>query len=154
MGALLPDTVNRDPMLICIQSEGVMLGYYKDSVATEEVLKDGWLYTGDLGYIDEEGFVYVTGRKKNLIILSNGKNISPEELEGKLKKCPAIIEVVIKGENTLLRADIYAKEEDRHEIDEFIKEYNKSAESYKRIHKTVYTDRPFEKTLSGKIKRY
>ncbi len=139
---------------ICIQSEGVMLGYYKDPEATAEVLKNGWLYTGDLGYIDEDGFVYVTGRKKNLIILSNGKNISPEELEMKLKKCQAINEVVVKGENTFLRADIYANEEDRPEIDEFVKEYNRSAESYKRIQKIVYSDTPFEKTLSGKIKRY
>lgn len=139
---------------ICIQSDGLMLGYYKNPEATAEVLKDGWLYTGDLGYMDEEGYVYITGRKKNLIILSNGKNISPEELENKLKKCEAIIEVVVTGENTLLRADIYANEEDRNEIDEFIKEYNKSAESYKRIHKTVYSDKPFEKTLSGKIKRF
>lgn len=139
---------------ICIQSEGVMIGYYKDPEATAEVLKDGWLYTGDLGYTDEDGYVYITGRKKNLIILSNGKNISPEELENKLMKCPVINEVVIKGENTLLRADIYANEEDRPVIDEFIKEYNRSAESYKRIQKVVYTDKPFEKTLSGKIKRY
>lgn len=139
---------------ICLQSEGVMIGYYKNPEGTAEVLKDGWLYTGDLGYMDEEGFVYITGRKKNLIILSNGKNVSPEELESKLMVCPAITEVVVRGENTLLRADIYADEADRDEVDEFIKEYNKSVESHKRIHKVVYSDRPFEKTLSGKIKRY
>ena len=82
---------------ICIRGNSVMLGYYKDPEATAEVIdKDGWFHTGDLGRIDEDGYYYITGRKKNLIILANGENVSPEELEHKLAACPAVQECIVK----------------------------------------------------------
>ena len=80
---------------IAVGGDIVMLGYYKDKRATEAVLRNNYYFTGDLGYIDANGFLYVTGRKKNLIILSNGENVSPEEIEKELSKNPAISEVAV-----------------------------------------------------------
>lgn len=79
------------------QGDNVMLGYYKNPAATAEVIRDGWLYTGDLGYMDEDGFLYVTGRKKNLIVTAGGKNVFPEELEYHLNKTAMIKESVVVG---------------------------------------------------------
>jgi long-chain acyl-CoA synthetase len=76
----------------------VMKGYWKDPKATAEVLRDGWLYTGDLGRLDDDGYLTITGRKKDLLVLSNGKKVIPSELEGLLLAEPCIDQVVITGE--------------------------------------------------------
>ena len=70
---------------IVFKGPSVMLGYYNNKEATEEVLRGGWFYTGDLGYVDNDGYIYITGRLKNVIITQNGKNVYPEELENYLK---------------------------------------------------------------------
>lgn len=138
---------------ILLRGQGIMMGYYKDEEATQSAIVDGWLHTGDLGYMDEEGYVYLTGRKKNLIILSNGKNISPEEIEKEIMCCPYIKEIIVKGEDNYLAAIIYAEDMDRELIEAYIKEYNGRSESYKRIHKTYYSEIELAKTVSGKLKR-
>jgi len=95
--------------IIC-KGDHVMLGYYENEEATKEVLKDGWFYTGDLGYIDEDGFVYISGRKKNVIITKNGKNVYPEELEDLLNASKYIKESMVyeknKGEDKKIVAAI------------------------------------------------
>jgi len=80
-----------------------MLGYYNNDDATKAVLKDGWLYTGDLGRMDEKGFIYITGRKKNIIVTKTGKNIFPEEVEAYLNKSPYIKESLVSGRETIKR---------------------------------------------------
>ncbi len=82
---------------IRFRGDNVMLGYYNDPDATAEVIRDGWLYTGDLGYIDENGFLYITGRKKNVIITSGGRNVYPEELEAALERTPFVREALVVG---------------------------------------------------------
>ena len=84
---------------ICVKGDNIMLGYYKDNKASKEVLKDNWFYTGDLGYVDEDNFLYITGRKKNIIILSNGENVSPEVIEEELAHDEAVCEVVVYSMN-------------------------------------------------------
>ena len=96
---------------ILVRGTSVMKGYYKMEKETEETLRDGWLHTGDKGYIDEDGFIFINGRVKNLIILSNGENISPEEIEGKLALNDLIGEIVVTGEDNLLTARIYPEKE-------------------------------------------
>ena len=98
--------------VIC-KGPSVMLGYYENQEATDEVLRNGWLHTGDLGYMDEEGFVYLTGRKKTVIVTKGGKNIFPEELETVLMEDEHIQEVLVHGVddgrvgNVVVTADIY-----------------------------------------------
>lgn len=96
---------------ILVKGDIVMLGYYKDEQATKEVMKKGYFNTGDFGYLDEEGFLYITGRKKNLIILSNGENISPEVIEEKLSKDKGVCEVIVYEKDNKLIASIYPAEE-------------------------------------------
>ncbi len=97
---------------IVVRGTNVMLGYYKDPEQTREVLRDGWFYTGDLGRVDEDGYIYLTGRKKNLIILSNGENVSPEEIELKLQDIPNLREIVISCEDGTICAEIYSGSSD------------------------------------------
>ncbi len=114
---------------ICVKGPNVMKGYYKDKKATEEVIKDNFFHTGDLGYIDEEGFIFITGRKKNIIILSNGENISPEEIEEVLLQDSGVKEVIVCELNGKLIASIFPEEEylDNEEyFDNLIYEYNKN----------------------------
>ena len=96
---------------ILVRGSSVMKGYYKMPEETSEALKDGWLHTGDKGYIDEEGYLFINGRVKNLIILSNGENISPEEIENKLSLSPLVSEVIVTGEDNGLTARIYPEKE-------------------------------------------
>ena len=84
---------------ICFRGDSVSPGYYKNPKATAEVVQDGWLHSGDLGYMDEDGYIYITGRKKNLIILASGENVSPEGLEALLLKNSSIREVLVKEKN-------------------------------------------------------
>ena len=158
---------------IIVKGDNVMKGYYKNPESTNETIRDGWLYTGDMGWIDEEGYVYITGRKKSVIVSGGAKNIYPEELEYLLLKSEYIEEVLVKEsfkkERTGLTAiiypnwekiDEYLKEEERNEfaIKETLKnevgKVNKTLASYKRISSIELREEEFPKTTTGKIKRY
>ena len=139
---------------ICIKGDCVMLGYYKDPEATAEVIDaDGWFHTGDLARMDEEGFYYITGRKKNLIILASGENVSPEELEKKLALCPAIIECIVKEKGQKICAVIYCPEDKQDEVRAFVTEVNRSLPLYKRISAVEFTTEPLPRNALGKLLR-
>ena len=139
---------------ICIKGDCVMLGYYKDPEATAEVIDaDGWFHTGDLARMDEEGFYYITGRKKNLIILASGENVSPEELEKKLALCPAIIECIVKEKSQKICAVIYCPEDKQEEVRAFVTEANRSLPLYKRISAVEFTAEPLPRNALGKLLR-
>lgn len=139
---------------ICIKGDCVMLGYYKDPEATEEVIDaDGWFHTGDLARMDEEGFYYITGRKKNLIILASGENVSPEELEKKLALCPAITECIVKEKGHKICAVIYCPEDKQEEVRAFVTEVNRSLTLYKRISAVEFTAEPLPRNALGKLLR-
>ncbi len=145
---------------IVVKSPSVMQGYYKYPEATAEALdSEGWLHTGDLGYA-EDGRLYITGRKKNLIILSNGENVSPEELENKFAAVELAAEVLVYAEEGLITAEILPNTEicsDTDEaaarLNEIIKEINKTLPPAKAIRRLRVRDREFDKTTSRKIKR-
>ena len=140
-----------------------MMGYYKMSKETEEALQDGWLRTGDLGYVDEEGFVYLTGRKKNLIITKNGENVSPEELENKIGEERLVQEILVRESEGVIEAEIfpdyeYAKQKNitdiRVALQDIIDSYNRTVPAYKKVYSLKVRETEFEKTPSKKIKRY
>jgi long-chain acyl-CoA synthetase len=156
---------------IVVRGPNVMKGYYKNPEATRAVLDpDGWLHTGDLGYLDEDGWLYIKGRKKNVIVLEGGKNVYPEELEFELKQIPLIEEIMIKGGKRkgveVIKAFVYPKPEllQKHSLEELkrmiweaIKEKSKEFAPYKRIHSQhdlIILDKPFEKSSKLDIKRY
>ena len=127
---------------ILVKGSSVMKGYYQMPDETAETLKDGWLHTGDKGYMDEDGYLFINGRVKNLIILSNGENVSPEEIENKLALNPLVGEVIVTGENNGLTARIYPeqavveakaldKEAIQTQLQAFLDEYNRKAEQIK-----------------------
>lgn len=139
---------------ICIKGDCVMLGYYKDPEATAEVIDaDGWFHTGDLARMDEEGFYYIIGRKKNLIILASGENVSPEELEKKLALCPAITECIVKEKGQKICAVIYCPEDKQEEVRAFVTEVNRSLTLYKRISAVEFTVEPLPRNALGKLLR-
>ena len=138
---------------ICLKSDGVMIGYYKQPDETAKIIQDGWVHTGDLGYLDEEGYLYLNGRKNNLIILSSGENINPEELESILYHNQFVEETVVAAKEDKLCAYIYCKKEVQEQIREYITECNKNLAMYKRITEIVFTDKPLPKTATGKIMR-
>ena len=139
---------------ICIKGDCVMLGYYKDPEATAEVIDaDGWFHTGDLARMDEEGFYYITGRKKNLIILASGENVSPEELEKKLALCPAITECIVKEKGQKICAVICGPEDKQEEVRAFVTEVNRSLTLYKRISAVEFTAEPLPRNALGKLLR-
>ena len=139
---------------ICIKGDCVMLGYYKDPEATAEVIDaDGWFHTGDLARMDEEGFYYITGRKKNLIILASGENVSPEELEKKLALCPAITECIVKEKGQKICAVIYCPEDKQEEVRAFVTEVNRSLPLDKRISAVEFTAEPLPRNALGKLLR-
>lgn len=92
---------------ILFKDNSVMLGYYKDTETTDMVLKKGWFYTGDYGYLDVDNFLFITGRKKNLIILSNGENVSPEVIESELLHEEGVCEVIVYAKDNKIMASIY-----------------------------------------------
>ena len=148
---------------IWVKGSSVMMGYYKMPQETAETLQDGWLKTGDLGYVDEDNFVYITGRKKNLIILANGENVSPEEIENQLVKDALVKEVIVREKGTVIQAEIfpdyeYAKKKFIRDIpaklQEVIDAYNVEAPVYKRVLDLVVRETEFEKNTSKKIKRH
>ena len=149
---------------ILVQGSSVMQGYYQMPDETAEALKDGWMHTGDKGYIDEDGFLFINGRVKNLIILSNGENISPEEIENKLALNPLVGEVIVTGENNALTARIYpdqdvlqakglGEEEVKAGIRAAIDAFNRSQPSYRQIVGLVIRQNPFKRNATGKIVR-
>lgn len=139
---------------ICIKGDCVMLGYYKDPEATAEVIDaDGWFHTSDLARMDEEGFYYITGRKKNLIILASGENVSPEELEKKLALCPAITECIVKEKSQKICAVVYCPEDKQEEVRAFVTEVNRSLPLYKRISAVEFTAEPLPRNALGKLLR-
>lgn len=160
---------------IIVKGPNVMLGYYNDPEATDNVFKKGWFYTGDLGYIDENGFLYITGRCKSVIVTQNGKNIYPEEIEYYLNESPLVEECIVIGVNyendreTYVNAKIlpnkegfkeFLNKEDisdsdiNKEIKKLISEVNKKLPNYKHIKNFKIVDEPFEKTTTQKIKRF
>lgn len=136
---------------LLLKGPTLMKGYYNDPKETEKIIENGWIHTGDLGYCDEDGYLYLTGRKKNVIILSNGENVNPEEIEDKFAQCPQILECLIFTDGRGICADIYT--EDSTAASEFIKNYNQDVPMYRQVYKVNYSATPLEKTGSGKIKR-
>jgi long-chain acyl-CoA synthetase len=142
---------------LCFKGEIIMKGYYKNEEATAEALQDGWYHTGDLGYVDEDNFIFLTGRKKNLIILSNGENISPEELEQNILRDNAVEEVLVYDENGKIVAEIYPSEDHRDDVQYFEKlknKVNKGRPMYKQIATIKLRNEEFIKNATMKIVRY
>ena len=159
VGVLIPDTEVRvsEEGEILFKGDHVMKGYYKDEEATNAVIIDGWYHTGDLGYVDEEGFIFLTGRKKNLIILSNGENLSPEELEEDFSRDPAVKEVLVYDENGKIVAEIFPEDDflDNQEYFNALKEkINNKRPMFKRIAVVKLRKEEFIKNGSMKIVRY
>lgn len=145
---------------ICVKGDIVMLGYYKQPQKTAEVLKDGWFYTGDYGYINDKQQLVITGRKKNIIVLNNGKNVYPEEIEGYIQGIDYVTEVVVKGlidengDEKSLMAEVFLSEEKTcEEVLKDIKKVTRELPVYKQITKVVIRSQEFDKTTSKKIKR-
>lgn len=158
------------------KGENIMLGYYKNQQLTDENFEDGWFKTGDLGYFDKDGFLHISGRKKNVIITKNGKNVFPEEIEDILKRSPFVQECMIYGKkdgkgdevitaSIVTEAEAFIEYSELHQkeitpelINELIKtavdETNKDLTGYKRIMGFEIRETEFEKTTTQKIKRY
>lgn len=158
---------------IIAKGSNIMLGYYNDEESTKAVLNDGWFSTGDLGKIDKDGFIFITGRKKDVIVLKNGKNVFPDELEGLINKLEGVSESLVFGTTAedgdiILNAKIvYNKDEVKEKIGELteeeIKQYywnkiktsiNKKMPTYKYIKNIVITNNPLIKTTTNKVKRF
>ena len=158
---------------IRIKGPNVMLGYYENEEATKEVLKDGWFYTGDLGYIDKKGFLFITGRQKDMIVLKNGKKVFPEELETLVNRIYEVEESFVFGmpeedDSSKIKVAIkvvYNKDKVKEKYGDIskddlykkiwaqIKEVNKTLPPYKYIKHMILTDKPLIKTTTQKIKR-
>ena len=156
---------------IVAKGPNVMLGYYENEEETNKVLKDGWFYTGDLAYQDKDGYIFIAGRKKNVIVLKNGKNVYPEEIEILISNLPYVAECMVfgkeKDDDLIVSAKIvYNKEyveenykdKSQDELKEMIwqdiKEINKDLTTYKHIKHLIVTDEPMVKTSTAKVKRY
>lgn len=147
------------------RGRNVMKGYYNRPEATAEIIKNGWLHTGDLGYLDEKNRIFITGRKKEIIVLSNGKNINPEEVEIKLASMSDLInEVGVYEKNDMLHAVIYpeyqkAKQNEIDDIEQYltwnvIDKYNQSVTPYKKVMKFSLIKEPLPRTRLSKLKRF
>lgn len=153
---------------ICVKGDIVMMGYYKKPELTKEVLVDGWFKTGDYGRFNDRNQLIINGRKKNLIVLENGKNVFPEEIENYIMGIPYVQEVVVSGiknnigSETGLCAEVFLSDEKLKELNiadanvelkKDISEACKDLPVYKHIGKIVIRDTEFEKTTTNKIKR-
>lgn len=159
---------------ICLRGDNIMLGYYNLSEITSEVKKDGWFYTGDLGYVDEKGYIYITGRKKNVIITKNGKNVYPEELEYYLGNIPYVEESFVfgqdsdDGQDTIIVATIKLDEEELRDtlgteystedaeklLWQDVDKINGTAPYFKKIKKIVIRESEFKKNTAKKLIRH
>lgn len=157
---------------ITVKGPSVMLGYYENEEATNKAMKDGWFSTGDYGYLDKKGYLYISGRKSDIIVLKNGKNIYPQELEFLLNKIPAVLETMVFARNktsmdtTLCAKIVYDKEQIKEvygekteeELKEVfwqkVKEVNQTLPDVKHIKEIMITDEPLAKTTTQKVKRY
>ena len=157
---------------ILVKGPSVMIGYYNNEEENKKAFKDGWFMTGDYGYIDDKGFIYITGRKKDIIVLKNGKNVYPQEIEFLINKIPYVTESLVyqRGKSdtdTMLCAKIvYDKDlikeslgektekEYKEIVWEEIKEINKELPVYKHIKNITITTEPLIKTTTQKVKRY
>ncbi len=142
---------------IYIKGKNVMKGYYNDPEATAAAFDGEWYKSGDFGRIDEDGFLYIVGRIKNLIILSNGKNVSPEEIEDKISTIDYVKEVLVYEEDGKITCEVFLDTEEypdaKEKINGDIAEYNRKAPLFKNISKVVVRDDEFPKTTTLKIVR-
>ena len=153
---------------LIVRGDNVMLGYYDNQEATDEVIKDGWLYTGDLAYFDEEGYLFICGRKKNVIVMKNGKNVFPEEIENLINVLPYVEESMVftreKANDFVLWAKVvydknYLTENDmtfeqlQALFDQDMTEINAGMPAYKMVKKYYLSDKPTIKTTTAKTKR-
>lgn len=146
-----------------VRGSSVMQGYYQMPEETEETLVDGWLRTGDLGYVDADNYIHLTGRLKNLIITKNGENVSPEELENKIGSNRLVQEILVRDAQGVIEAEIFPDLEyvqkkgitDVHAaLQEIVDAYNETAPAHKKVYSLKVRDTEFDKTPSKKIKRY
>lgn len=142
---------------ICVRGKNVMMGYYNEPEATAAVFDGDWFLTGDFGYIDEDGFLFFRGRKKNLIVLSNGKNVSPEEIEDKLSTIDYVKEVVVGDEDGFITAEFFLNTVDTPDAKERIRDdvnaINRKMPKYKQVTRVKTRDTEFPKTTTLKILR-
>ncbi|MBO5790454.1 MAG: AMP-binding protein, partial [Clostridia bacterium] len=154
---------------IIVKGDNVMLGYYRNEEANASAFtEDGWYRTGDVGYMDKDGYIFITGRMKSVIVLDNGKNVFPEEIEEYIGRIPGIVESVVVGRkneegSVVLTAlivpdyDFYkdkSPEEIEAKIKEDIRSMNKKLAAFKQVKTVEIREEPFEKTTSRKIKRH
>ena len=159
---------------LAVKGPTVMLGYYNNEEATKECMKDGWFHTGDLAYIDKDGFIFITGRKKSVIVLKNGKNVFPEETEALINKIPGVkesfvfgkpdeedendlkmcVEVVYDRDAMKTEYNVETENDIKAKLWEKIKEINKTMPKYKYVKELIITEEPLIKTTTLKIKRH
>ncbi len=150
---------------IVASGDNIMKGYYNRSSETKEILKDGWLYTGDLGYIDKKGYVFITGRKKEILVLSNGKNINPVEIENKIESISPLIKeaavlmvndklnlIIVPDEKEMLKENV--KDPEKYFKENILKKYNEKASSSKRLLKMHIIYQELPRTRLSKIQRF
>lgn len=138
---------------LCIRGGCVMMGYYRDAAATAEVVDaEGWFHTGDIARVAEDGYLYLTGRKKNVIILDSGENVSPEELEKLLAACPEIRESIVKEKGKKICAVVYCPADRQQAVQEFVTGLNRTLPLYKRMI-LEFSAGPLPRNAAGKLVR-